>query len=130
MLTFKNKSVLKVDFGYYPYPRLENSRIVQEVSLDSLTDIAVNKLLTITQRASVKDFVDLYFLLKKFTIWDLMEGVKIKFKMKLEPFTLASDLLKVEDFDQLPRMIKPLKLDDLKSFYRHKAKAMGLRTVA
>lgn len=127
-LHFKTKARLKVDFARYPYKRLEKSRIVNNIDIDSLVDIAVNKLLVVSQRNDVKDFVDLYYLLQKFTVWDLMEGVRIKFKMETEPILLGSDFLKVEDFDYLPRMIKPLTLEELKAFFRKKAKEIGMRS--
>jgi predicted nucleotidyltransferase component of viral defense system len=129
MLTFRSKEVIKVDFGHYAYKRIEKNNIIDGLKTDSLTDIAVNKLLTVTQRSNVKDFVDLYFLLDKFTIWDLTEGVRIKFRMELEPYILASNFLKVEDFDFLPKMILPLTLEELKTFFREKAKEMGLKSV-
>ncbi|MEK7573539.1 MAG: nucleotidyl transferase AbiEii/AbiGii toxin family protein [Patescibacteria group bacterium] len=129
LLKFNNTETLKVDFGYYPYKQIEKPNELNGIKTDSLTDIAVNKLLTITQRNTVKDFVDLYFLLEKFTVWELIEGVRIKFKMQLEPFILASDFLKVEDFDYLPKMIKPLTLDELKYFYRQKAQDLGKKSV-
>lgn len=129
LLKFNNTATLKVDFGYYPYKQIEKPNELNGIKTDSLIDIAVNKLLTITQRDTAKDFVDLYFLLEKFTVWELIEGVRIKFRMQLEPFILASDFLKVEDFDYLPRMIRKLSLDELKSFFRQKAKEIGKRSI-
>lgn len=129
MIKFKNQDLVKVDFAYYPYKKIGDSIIIDGIKVDSLLDIAVNKLHTVTQRTTVKDFVDLYFLLQKFGMWDLIEGVKIKFKQKIEPFILASDFLKIEDFDYLPRMIKKLSLDELKSFFRQKAKEIGKRSI-
>lgn len=129
MLTFKSKEVLKVDFGYYPHKRIEEDNIIDGLKTDSLTDIGVNKLLTVTQRSNVKDFVDLYFLLNKFTIWDLIQGVRIKFRMELEPYILASNFLKVEDFDFLPKMLVPLTLEELKAFFREKAKELGAKSI-
>lgn len=126
-LTFTNKARLKVDFAYYPYKRIKQETNRDGFKVDSLTDIAVNKFLTISQRVDVKDFVDLYFLLDHFTIWDLMEGLRVKFRMKTEPFLVASDFLKVEDFVFLPKMIKPLRLAQLKRFFRQRAKEIGKR---
>lgn len=128
-LIFLDKTELKVDFSYYPYKRIEKGQLLEGIIIDSLTDIAINKLLTITQRTDVKDFVDLYFLLQKFSLWDLLEGVKTKFGVKLELFLLSSDFLKAENFDFLPKMIKPLTLDELKSFFRQKAQETGRRSV-
>lgn len=129
MLKFTNNEILKVDFGYYPYKRIEESAIQDGVRIDSLLDIATNKLLTVSQRYDVKDFVDLYFLFQKFTLWDLIEGVRIKFKMQLEPLLLGADFLKVEEFDYLPKMIKPLAIKDLKAFFRQKAKEIAKKSV-
>jgi predicted nucleotidyltransferase component of viral defense system len=128
-LVFKNKARLKLDFSYYPYKHLEKPILIDNIHVDSLTDIAVNKLLTISQRNDVKDFVDLYYLLQQFSLWDLKEGVKIKFNVEIEPLLLASDFLKIEDFTFLPRMIKPLTLNELKSFYREKAKELGKKSL-
>lgn len=128
-LTFQKQRELKVDFGYYPYKRIEKDQIIYGVKTDSLVDIAVNKLLTITQRDSVKDFVDLYYLLESMSLWDLVEGVRIKFRMKLEPYIIASDFLKVEEYTYLPEMIKPLSIHELKSFFRKKAKEVGRQIV-
>ncbi len=128
-LTFPNKIPLKVDFGYYPYKRVEKGTKIDALEVDSLTDIAVNKLFTISQRSEVKDFVDLYFLLQKFSLWDLVYGVKVKFNISIEPFLLSADLLKVEDFDYLPKMIKPLTLKTLKEFFREKAKEIGRKSI-
>jgi len=129
MIKFKNKEPLKADFATYPYRKIEKEKVFDGIKVDSLIDIAVNKLHTVNQRTTVKDFVDLYFLLHRFSFWDLREGIRIKFRQKLEPFIFASDFLKVEEFDTLPRMIKPLTLDELKSFFRKKAKEIGKSAV-
>lgn len=128
-LTFENQEVLKVDFAHYPHRRLQQSEKVNDIAIDSITDIAANKLFTITQRSAIKDFVDLYFLLERYTVWDLLQGVRIKFRRELEPFMIASAFLKVEQFDYLPKMIKPLTLDSLQSFFREKAKELGRKSV-
>lgn len=124
-LKFPNGKTLKVDFARYPYRRLEKGTTYQELPVDSLLDIAVNKILTITQRAEVKDFVDLYFLLQQFSVWDLREGVRIKFKRDIEPMVIGSDFLLSEDFTFLPTMHLPLTLDELKAFFREEAKKLG-----
>lgn len=128
-LSFKNGENLKVDFAYYPYKRLKKGAVADGIEIDSLLDIAANKLLTISQRTEIKDFVDLYFLLQKFTIWDLIEGVQVKFKIETDPFLVAIDFLKVEDFEYLPKMIRDLDLETLKSFFRQKAKDLSKRSV-
>ncbi len=126
-LTLPNGKAVKVDFAYYPYKQVEKGKVIDGVTVDSLADIAINKLLTVEQRLEVKDFVDLYYLLQKFTIGDLLAGVKVKFHLEIDPFVLASDFLKVEGFDFLPNMIKPLTLDQLQAYFTKRAKEVGTR---
>jgi len=128
-LEFSDGEQLKVDFGYYPYKRLRKGEVIDSIEVDSLFDIAVNKLQTIRQRSEVKDFVDLYFLLKTFTVWDLMEGVRVKFRMEINPYLVAVDYLKVNSFENMPKMLVPLELDELKDFYRDLAKKLGMEAV-
>lgn len=126
----KNNNVLiKIDFVYHAYNRIEKGVEIEGFPVDSLRDIATNKLLTVNQRTEVKDFVDLYFLLKEFTIWDLLYAVKVKYNMEIDIILVAADFLKVSEFTYLPKMIKPLSLEELKSFYKQKAKAVGKRAV-
>ena len=123
------KLVLKVDFARYPYPRLKAGKIYQGISIDSLLDIAANKLITISQRVEVKDYIDLYFLLQKFTIWDLIYAAEKKFRRETDILLLGTDFLEVKKFDYLPRMVVPLKLADLQEFFIKKAKQLGRRAV-
>ena len=128
-MLFPTKTEVKVDFSHYTYPRVSQSLTYQKITIDGLLDIAVNKLQSITSRHAVKDYVDLYFLLKQFTFWDLREGMRIKFRNDLEPIIIASDFLAVEDFAFLPKMHKPLTLDELKTFFRTEAVKLGRTAV-
>lgn len=129
LLTFPNKTTLKVDFGYYPYKVVEKGMLYKKFQVNSMVDIAVNKLTTVNQRTKVRDFVDLYYLLQKYSIWDLIEGVRVKFHMEYEPLLLATDLLIVDTFTVLPRMILPLTLEELKIFFHKQATELGKKSV-
>ena len=117
--------ILKIDFNYYPFKRIKQGKKLKGVEIDSLFDIATNKLLLLNQRTDIKDFVDSYFLLKKYTVWDLMTGVQKKFKMELDPILVAADMLKIENLEYLPKMLKPLKIENLKDYFRKQAKKIG-----
>lgn len=124
------KLLIKIDFVYHPYKRLEKGLITKgEIMVDSLVDIATNKLLTVNQRTDAKDFVDLYFLLKTFTVWDLLYSIKAKYNMEYDIILLAVDFTKVEQFDFLPKMLVPFTLSDLKKFFRQKAIELGRSVV-
>lgn len=119
------KLLIKVDFVHYAFPRIEKGKELMGVSIDSLRDIGANKLLTINQRTDIKDFVDLYFLLKEFTVWDLIYACEKKFRMEIDIILLGLDFLKIDDFQTLPQMIVPLTLNQLKKFFRKMAKEIG-----
>lgn len=60
---------------------------------------------------------------------DLFSYFQIKFRMEIEPWIFAADLLYVEKINTLPRMIKPISLDELKSFFRKLAVDLGKKKV-
>jgi hypothetical protein len=114
---------LKIEFSRDVPAIMAASGIYDNITVDSFEDIAVNKVCTILSRTfEAKDFCDLFFILneshypldylisrarEKEAAFDEEEGVLI----------FATNLLIVRDFQMLPRMIKPLSLEELKSFF-------------
>ncbi len=121
---FSTNPTLKVEFTRYPFPHLEPLVEKNGVLIDSLYDIAVNKLFALFDRNEPKDFVDLYFLLKRFILKKLVTGVTKKFDMTISALTLGSELLKVRHITMMPRMILPLIREDLVAFFEKHASAL------
>lgn len=71
---------IKVDILSYKYPLLEEIEIIENIRFLSIKDIAAMKLSAISSRGCKKDFYDLYFILKDYTLNELLEFYKIKFK--------------------------------------------------
>lgn len=65
LLLFTTPSGVKIDFVHYPYPPLHKLIQSHPISLFNIADIASNKAYTIGRRATWRDYVDLFFLLKK-----------------------------------------------------------------
>jgi len=128
-LSFQQGEMLRLDFGYYPYKQLKTPGRYLDINVDSLFDLTVNKVLSVTQRTEVKDYVDLYFLLERFALSELIDGVKIKFNSEIDPLILASHFMLAEDFKFLPRMIKPLTLPTLHDFFIKQAQKLGVNSV-
>ncbi|MBI4058303.1 nucleotidyl transferase AbiEii/AbiGii toxin family protein [Candidatus Gottesmanbacteria bacterium] len=123
---FADNEELKIDFATYPYKQLSERVVYHErLQVDSLLDISVNKLITLTQRAEAKDYVDLFYILQHFSFWELKEGVRSKFNVELEPFTAAADFAAVETIEFLPKMLTTLTIQELKSFFLTLAKKLG-----
>lgn len=126
-LTFSDGYRLKLDFAEYPYKNISEFTKAGElnIKIDSLKDIATNKFVTIGQRTDIKDFVDIYYLLKDFGVYDMLAWSDFKFNRRYDPVLFAADLLKIEQFEYMPRMIKKLSLQDLKDYFLDLAKKIG-----
>src|SRR3989344_3305927 len=79
-LLYPQNKVLKVEFTYFPFKRIEKGLKVNNISIDSLLDITVNKLFTIHQNPRGRDYFDLYAINRKkeFPIENLIKIVKKK----------------------------------------------------
>jgi hypothetical protein len=76
---------LKVEFTTYPFQPCEKGRTIGGLAIDSLKDILVNKIMAMTDRRDSKDFVDLYFGLKKnppLNLQLLLRATEAKFGIK------------------------------------------------
>lgn len=123
----KGGSELKLEFTYYPFEQIHPPQEQHGIRIDSLEDIAANKLMALLDRIEAKDFVDLYFILNESSISlnTLLSFVKRKFHFGFDPVTLGSEFSKVKSITLLPDMIKPLTLPDLKTFFEEQAKKLG-----
>ena len=99
---------IKVDFVKYNYPLLQEIKVIDSVRLASKADIAAMKLNAILGRGSRKDFIDLYFLLEDFSLKQMFEYFKEKYKEGSE-FLVYKSLTYFEDADSQPqpKMFKP-----------------------
>lgn len=123
-LTKKGKE-LRVEFTKYPFKRLGELKIFNNIRVDDKLDIAVNKLFAIFDRNEPKDFVDLYFLLQEFKLEDLTKGLKSKFDFEIEPLTLGAELIKVIKIPAMPKMLRKLTKKDLIIFFEKEVKKLG-----
>lgn len=117
---------LKLEFTYYPFAQLNTPNEKCEVKIDSIEDIAVNKLFTIYQTPRSRDFMDLYVIIQKYhyTIEDLIKKAKIKFDSHVDPIKLGSQFLLVEQLKDYPKLIEPLKETDWQNFFKEEAKKL------
>jgi len=92
---------IKVDIVNYPYKWLNNPIIFDKINLASLNDIAAMKLSAITNRGSKKDFIDLFFLLKKRSLKQMLFLYLQKYSEGNE-FLVLKSLGYFDDADQEP----------------------------
>lgn len=107
---------IKVDIVSYNYQFLEPFIIVDSLKLASTKDIAAMKLAAICGRGSKKDFFDLFFLSKSFTLSEMIDFYVKKFPDG-SPFLVYRSLTYFADADMEPdpNMLKRLDWQDVKN---------------
>ncbi len=117
-LKFKNE-ILKMEFTYYPFERIENTIKKNWLYVDSLIDIAVNKLFTIYQQPRSRDFIDLFLILKKqnFKLEDLIKMASIKFDTNIDYLQLGAKFSLSNSVKDFPRMIEKLPKEIWQSYF-------------
>ena len=123
--------VIKTEFTYFPFPRIEKKIKRNKLFVDSLEDIAVNKLFTIYQKPRSRDFIDLYLIMKK-TGWkinDLVKKAKVKFDWHIDYLQLGSQFTLVDTVKDYPRMILKLKNEEWQNFFIDQAKNFSGRII-
>jgi hypothetical protein len=106
---------IKVDIVNYRYNWIGRTQIIQGVRFASFEDIAAMKLNAIAGRGSVKDFIDLFFLLEKFTIPEMLEFYNKKYPdgsefMVLKSLTFFDDA----DKEEMPILFHDIKWQEIK----------------
>jgi len=105
---------IKVDAIRHSYPYLENYLEEENIRMFSLADIAAMKLNAIAGNGSrVKDFIDLYFLLDKFSLEQMLKFYSKKYS-QMEPFFVIKSIVYFDDIDESTwKAVKLLKKTDL-----------------
>ena len=125
-LFFSRTNILKVDFNYYPFPRIEKGITYNKLVVDSILDIAVNKVHTIAMKPRARDFIDIYFIIQKmgYKFDDLVKNAKIKFDWHIDPIQLGSRLFQASEATDFPRMIKKISNKEWRDFFIHEAEKL------
>lgn len=127
-LMFGKKEELKVDFCFYPFPRIKKGVKYENLEVDSLYDIAANKIHTIFMKPRTRDYIDIYFILKlkKYNLKKLLLDAKAKFDWDIDRVTLASQFIKVKDMKEkeMPRMLVDFDKKAMESYFLRMAKSL------
>ena len=114
---------IKVDIVNFPYPWLSQAINKSEIILAGIEDIAAMKLSAITGRGTRKDFIDLFFLLKHFSLEQMLNYYKQKYADGTE-FLVIKSLTYFEDAEQddYPVMLIPVNWERIKHHIAKKVK--------
>ncbi len=110
---------VKVDLVNYKYDWIGSPVEEDVIRLAGLKDIAAMKVAAIIGRGTKKDFIDLYFLLKHFSLKEILELYLQKYPdgslfIALKSLSYFEDA----DADPMPVMFEDIEWTDVKSFIR------------
>lgn len=81
---------------YYPYKLIGKKIELKGIKIASIQDIAAMKLIAVAMRGKRRDFIDIYYLLEKYSLSDLLGFVKAKYP-SFEEMMVLKGLIYFED---------------------------------
>jgi len=123
---FNDGEKLKVDFNYYPFPLIEKGVNYKNLRVESIYDIAVDKVHTIVLNPRARDFIDIYFIIKEknYSFEDLIMKAKAKFDWHISAVELGARFLQAAELKDYPRMLKKIDHKKWKQFFIDYAKSL------
>ena len=113
----------KLSIFYYKYPMLEQTVSFENLQLASLADIAAMKINAIESRGTRRDFVDIYFLSKKYTLEEMLSFYQKKYSVLEDHlYSILRSLDYFEDAEQekqMPQMITNVNWEEIKEYFRN-----------
>lgn len=111
---------IKVDIVNFPYPWLYPAVEQNSLILAKTPDIAAMKLSAITGRGTRKDFIDLFFLLKQFSLRQMLDFYKQKYADGTEFLVIKSlTYFKDAEQDEFPIMLIQQNWEEIKHKIAH-----------
>lgn len=123
-LTVIVDDLIKVSFFTYLYPLLEPLIEEEYLKIASITDIGCMKLSAVVSRSTMRDYVDLYCILQKVSLKELLEKSKQKHPTLDTNLTLKS-LIYFDDVIEEPIEFLPnhaVSFDNVQTFLTHEVK--------
>jgi len=121
---------LGISFFAYRYNIIGDFKTHRNIRLAGLKDLAAMKLEAIAGRGSKKDFIDLFFLLQRYTLQEIFSFHTQKYGTGLgNQYHHLKSLIYFEDAETeaMPVMIKPLEWDNVKTRIISLAKGFQLK---
>lgn len=111
-----------MSFFHYPYPLIKEKNEYKGIYIAHWSDISCMKIDSISSRGKKRDFIDLYFIIKKGNVKleDILDWFKLKYKeVRFNIVHVIKSLSFFEDAnnDPMPEMLIDIKWDKVKKFF-------------
>lgn len=121
---------VKTTFLFYPFPVKNNFVDFNGLKLLSLKEIAATKAYTIGRRGSLKDYIDLYFIIseKIVTLEEIIELANNKFMEEFNDRLFLEQLVYFNDIEEteIQFLKKPISKSDLEDFFKSEVSKIKL----
>jgi len=106
---------IKIDIVNYSYPWLQKELVIDNIRLANIIDIAAMKIAAITGRGTMKDFIDLYFILKQYSLKQIIEFYEQKYN-DASVFMAIKSLAYFDDAEEdvMPKMFEKINWKSVK----------------
>jgi predicted nucleotidyltransferase component of viral defense system len=121
-------SQTKFSMFHYKYPLLEKTVSFEGIQLASLADISAMKIHAIEDRGTRRDFVDVYFLSKKYSFEEMISFYQKKYAVLEDHlYSILRSLDYFEDAEQesqMPRMLIEVDWEKVKEYFRQETRKL------
>lgn len=119
LVRIRDGEPLKMEFTHYPYAPLEDPMVKNGVRVESLRDIATDKLAALLDRFEPKDYYDIYCLLNggHTSLQMMRTDMATKFHIIADSVQLGAALTRARSLPILPHMIAPVRKEDLQKLF-------------
>ncbi len=119
---------VKFSLFYYPYPLLKQPTRFKNVRIADMADIAAMKIAAISERGAKRDFIDLYFILRKISFNQVFNFYDKKYgKLFSNLVHIKKSLVYFEDAekDPMPKMLIRASWGEIKDFFQKGVKKLS-----
>lgn len=124
---FKINNV-KTDFVNYHYKWLKKPVIIDDLILADVVDIAAMKLSAVTNRGKKKDFIDIFYILKQYSLKEIIDFYLLKYDEK-SPFFVLKSIIYFEDAEDepMPKTKENISWESIKETIRDAVRSYELK---
>ena len=125
-LQFFTVDDVKIDCVSYPYKWLRPAVVSDGIRLADIPDIAAMKFAAATNRGTRKDFVDIYFLLREYSLRQMLDWYAEKYPDGNEYLVLRS-LVYFDDaeLEPMPNMLTPIEWKSVTNVIEDAVRELG-----
>lgn len=118
----------KFSIFYYPYPLIEPTVSFEGIKLASLADIAAMKIHALEDRGTKRDFIDVFFLSRKYSLEEMLDFYQKKYNvLESHLYSIFRSLDYFEEAEQeiqMPKILTPVDWKEVKEYFRRETRAL------